>query len=106
MNAPKDLTLTIPVAIVELPDLTLPERATLAQIYRVASILRQDMANRRKYLDEGVKGIQGRMGGGAQQPNQSTQQDNPNPSGYIVGHKYGGLTYLGGDPNTQSSWRQ
>ncbi len=83
----------------------IPENATLKQIYRVVGILRQDMANRRKYLDEGVKGIQGRMGGGGQS-SAPPPQGNPNPSGYIVGHKYGGLTYLGGDPNVQASWKQ
>ena len=30
---------------------------------------------------------------------------NPNPSGYIPGHVYGGMTYLGGDPNNRASWR-
>lgn len=53
----------------------LPESATLAQIYRVSSILRQDMANRRKYLDEGVQGIQGRMGGGSQAGAPAQQPD-------------------------------
>jgi hypothetical protein len=31
---------------------------------------------------------------------------NPNPNGYVKGHVYGNLTYLGGDPNSQSSWKQ
>lgn len=30
---------------------------------------------------------------------------NPNPSGYIVGHVYGGLTYLGGDFRNRASWK-
>jgi len=33
-------------------------------------------------------------------------QGNPNPNGYVVGHVYGGLTYLGPDPNKQSSWKK
>lgn len=31
---------------------------------------------------------------------------NPNPNGYIAGHIYGGLTYLGGDPKNQASWKK
>lgn len=31
---------------------------------------------------------------------------NPNPNGYVAGHVYGGLTYLGGDPNNQASWKK
>jgi hypothetical protein len=31
---------------------------------------------------------------------------NPNPNGYVAGHIYGGLTYLGGDPNNQASWKK
>ena len=31
---------------------------------------------------------------------------NPNPTGYIQGHVYGGLTYLGGDPNNAASWKK
>jgi hypothetical protein len=31
---------------------------------------------------------------------------NPNPNGYVKGHVYGGLTYLGGDPSQPSSWKQ
>lgn len=32
-------------------------------------------------------------------------QANPNPNGYVKGHVYGGLTYLGGDPNNKASWK-
>lgn len=42
----------------------IPENATLGQIYHVTQILKQDMANRKKYLDEGLAEIKGRMGGG------------------------------------------
>ncbi len=48
----------------------IPENATLAQIYRVIGVLKQDMANRRQYLEEGISGIQGRMGGGGGQQQQ------------------------------------
>ena len=27
-------------------------------------------------------------------------------SGYQVGHKYGGMEYLGGDPNDAANWRK
>ncbi len=58
----------------------LPESATLAQIYRVIGVLKQDMANRRKYLDEGIKGVQGRMGGGASAA-PGTSAPHPDPLG-------------------------
>lgn len=31
---------------------------------------------------------------------------NPNPNGYVVNHKYGGMTYLGGDPKAAASWKK
>lgn len=31
---------------------------------------------------------------------------NPNPNGYVAGHVYGGMTFLGGDPNNKASWKQ
>lgn len=31
---------------------------------------------------------------------------NPNPNGYVKSHVYGGLTYLGGDPNNAASWKK
>jgi hypothetical protein len=40
-----------------------PENATLAQINSVASILKQDMANRRTSLDQQITEIKGRMAG-------------------------------------------
>lgn len=39
-------------------------------------------------------------------PASGKQGANPNPSGYVQGHIYGGLTYLGGDPNSATSWRK
>jgi hypothetical protein len=30
----------------------------------------------------------------------------PAQGGYKVGNKYGGLEYLGGDPNNQESWKK
>jgi hypothetical protein len=30
---------------------------------------------------------------------------NPNPNGYIPNHKYGGKTFLGGDPNKRENWK-
>ena len=36
---------------------------------------------------------------------QPTNIKNPNPTGYIAGHRYGNLTYKGGDPNQRSSWQ-
>lgn len=44
----------------------IPENATLGQIYRVVGILKQDMANRKKFLDEGIGEIKGRISGGGQ----------------------------------------
>jgi hypothetical protein len=41
----------------------IPENATLNQIYHVVSVLNQDMANRHRFLDEGIKGISQRLGG-------------------------------------------
>ena len=35
----------------------------------------------------------------------TTPATNPNPKGYVPGHVYGGMTYLGGDPNNRASWR-
>lgn len=43
----------------------IPENATLGQIYQVANILKQDMANRKQFLEQGIKEIKGRMGTGA-----------------------------------------
>lgn len=43
-----------------------PENATLGQIYRVVGVLRQDMANRRQFLDQQLGEIKGRMGGAQQ----------------------------------------
>lgn len=48
----------------------IPADATLGQIYKVANILKQDMANRHKYLDESLGEIRGRMGGGGRGPQQ------------------------------------
>lgn len=30
---------------------------------------------------------------------------NPNPGGYVPNHVYGGMKYLGGDPNNRASWQ-
>ncbi len=46
---------------------------------------------------------QGRTG---MPPVPTTGGGNPNPNGYVQGHIYGGMTYIGGDPNQQSSWRK
>jgi hypothetical protein len=40
-----------------------PNNATLAQTYRVANVLRQDMANRHQAYEEQISSIKGRMGG-------------------------------------------
>lgn len=45
-----------------------PENATLKQIYEVANVVKTDMANRKKYLDQQVKEIQDRLGGRAPAP--------------------------------------
>jgi len=31
---------------------------------------------------------------------------NPNPSGFVVGHRYRDMEYLGGDPNVAASWKK
>ncbi len=31
---------------------------------------------------------------------------NPNPSGFVVGHRYRDMEYLGGDPNSAASWKK
>ena len=79
----------------------LPESATLVQIYRVAGILKQEMANRRDSYDQQLGEIKGRLDG-----QHNTGAQNPNPNGYVIGHVYGGLTYLGGNPNDQASWKK
>lgn len=83
----------------------IPDNATLGQIYHVVQVLKQDMANRKKYLDEGLSEIKGRMGG-QQPPASGAGVANPNPNGYVAGHVYGGMTYLGGDPNSAASWKK
>lgn len=84
----------------------LPESATLAQIYRVANVLKQDMENRRVSYDQQLGEIRGRLTGQkGGEPSPATPATNPNPNGYIVGHRYGDLTYLGGDPNNRASWK-
>lgn len=83
----------------------IPDNATLGQIYHVVQVLKQDMANRKKYLDEGLSEIKGRMGG-QQPPASGAGVANPNPNGYVAGHVYGGMTYLGGDPNSATSWKK
>lgn len=40
-----------------------PDNATLGQIYRIANVLKQDMANRRQSLDDQIKEVKGRLGG-------------------------------------------
>ena len=40
-----------------------PENATLAQVYAVAKVLKQDMRNRHDALDEQIQAIQSRIGG-------------------------------------------
>lgn len=88
--------------------LLVPENATLGQIYRVADILKKDMANRKIFLDKGIAEIQGRIKNrGVAQPQPGGVADaNPNPNGYVAGHVYGGMTYLGGDPNSAASWKK
>lgn len=44
-----------------------PDSATLAQTYRVAQVLKQDMANRRQELDRGITEIKGRISGKPQE---------------------------------------
>jgi hypothetical protein len=45
-------------------------------------------------------------GGGQQGGPPPPQQGGGGNTGYIVGHKYGGLTYLGGDINNGASWKK
>jgi hypothetical protein len=76
----------------------------------VVAQMKQEMQNRRGgfdgQIDELNRAIGARPGGdrGDQQPPPPTV--NPNPNGYVKGHVYGGLTYLGGDPNNQASWKK
>jgi hypothetical protein len=51
----------------------IPENATLAQIYRVVNVLKQDMANRHSSLDQQIQEIDKRMGGATQQLPGATQ---------------------------------
>lgn len=61
---------------------------------------------------EGARKIGVNLGGGQHAPQQTPApqqnqpQANPNPNGYVVGHVYGGLTYLGPDPNNPASWKK
>jgi hypothetical protein len=47
----------------------------------------------------------GQSGTGPGEAAPSGAQANPNPNGYVSGHVYGGLTYLGGDPKNKASWK-
>lgn len=51
-----------------------PQNATLAQTYRVAQILKQDMDNRRQSYQQQIQDIKGRIGGksGSNQPSNGT----------------------------------
>jgi hypothetical protein len=48
-------------------------------------------------VKRGRDALDGQQGG--------AKQGNPNPNGYVQGHVYGNLTYLGGDPNNKASWK-
>lgn len=69
----------------------IPENATLGQIYHVVEILKQDMANRRKSLDEGIGEIKGRISGSRGADQQSRAQ----AGGFNVGdlQQHNGDTY-------------
>lgn len=53
-----------------------------------------------KRLETGIPGMQPHSG------QQHAPAGNPNPNAYVVGHRYGGMTYLGPDPNNPASWQK
>lgn len=79
-----------------------PKNATFKQTLAVARVLQQDMANRHSSMDDTIADITSRIGRGGNQAPAS----NPNPSGYVIGHVYGGLIYLGGDPLNGTNWKK
>lgn len=54
-----------------------PDNATLAQTYKVAQVLRQDMANRHDSYAEEIKAIQARIGGGGEQKTDQSKTGGP-----------------------------
>ena len=58
----------------------IPENATLAQVLAVAKTLRADMKNRHESLDEQIRAIQKRIGGGGKQAQETPPAPAP-PSG-------------------------
>jgi len=78
---------------------------TVPQLMDVAKLLKQDMENRKVETDRALSEIRERMSG--KKPTiEAAAQANPNPNGYVAGHVYGGMTYLGGDPNNPASWKK
>lgn len=70
----------------------------------------QDQYNRgtygrgkQKLISEEAEATRQRLAGGGGVGNSNP---NPSPNSYIVGHRYGGLLYLGGDANNQASWKK
>lgn len=82
---------------------------TIPGLMRAVAVLRQDMRNRMDSFREQQAEITGMMKPGtkatASAPSASPVA-NPNPTGYVKGHVYGGMTYLGGDPNNPTSWKK
>lgn len=86
---------------------------TPQQLKSVIATMRQDMRNRIDAFNQTRSEHSDRMGS-IGKPGQAKSKPaaqpaptgNPNPTGYVQGHVYGGLTYLGGDPNSAASWRK
>lgn len=67
-----------------------PGNATLAQTYKVAQVLTQDMANRHESYDQQIQAIKNRIGKGAQsaKPNTPEQPSGDNPFAQFGGVKH------------------
>jgi hypothetical protein len=76
-----------------------PQNATLKQTLHLAQVLRQDMANRRKFFDEGIAEIKGRIG-------HSSTPATPAPGAPKVGTVDGGYRFKGGDPGDKNNWEK
>ena len=77
----------------------LPQNATLAQTYKVAQVLRQDMKNRHDEMNRQIAEIQGRMGG--QQP--AAEQSGGNAGNAQQQYKAGDMVMYQGKPHRISA---
>lgn len=84
-----------------------PASATFAQTKAIAKVLKADMANRHQTMDATLNDIKERIGvtPGAVVPPPGGSTAKAAMGGYEIGVRYGGKTYLGGDPKDASNWK-